>query len=386
MERVSHLRYLRHALEIAIHPSTLFIRIGFALRGLSRSVRKLSADDEHPSMSLRSALKLVLFPLVLITIQPILIFLWFLDILIWGYYMDTPVHAPVFIYAPPCTGSTTLHGVLAANKDHFCAVEMHELLLPFIATAKMHDWIRVGQAKMKQDVSRSASQEDKYSSDVSMTRRVLKTVLGIDLTEVMARCPMGNEAEGDDVLFMLYRCVGEMAFLWQPLRAGWLWGACLAHSFTPDALAELVQFQKHAVVQKVMFRRGGTRTYVSKSRMIDLAPYHMKAFPGARFVALVREAAPAFCSYWSLHTCISRDVASVHTDTHEFLHARLAFLEHYFQQMFKFFSDGRVHPIIHFEKLIRDVPAEIKRLYSLWGISVTPEHRKCSSQTGFCRR
>lgn len=59
--------------------------------------------------------------------------------------MDTPVHAPVFIYAPPCTGSTTLHGVLAANKDHFCAVEMHELLLPFIATAKMHDWIRVGQ-------------------------------------------------------------------------------------------------------------------------------------------------------------------------------------------------------------------------------------------------
>lgn len=57
----------------------------------------------------------------------------------------------------------------------------------------------------------------------------------------------------------------------------------------------------------------------------------MKAFPGARFVALVREAAPAFCSYWSLHTCISRDVASVHTDTHEFLHARLAFLEHYFQ-------------------------------------------------------
>ncbi len=70
-------------------------------------------------------------------------FLWFLDDVLYPAHRHVALQAPVFILAPPRTGSTSLHRALVSDTDRFFAPLTLELFFPFITVQKalhyLHD-------------------------------------------------------------------------------------------------------------------------------------------------------------------------------------------------------------------------------------------------------
>ena len=62
--------------------------------------------------------------------------LWLLDEVLYPGYRRVELQSPVFVLAPPRTGSTSLHRALCADSDRFFAPQLVELFFPFITVSK----------------------------------------------------------------------------------------------------------------------------------------------------------------------------------------------------------------------------------------------------------
>ena len=69
-------------------------------------------------------------------------FLWLLDELLYPSYRSVTLHEPLFILAPPRTGSTSLHRALLSDSDRFFAPVTLDLFLPFITLIKLCHFAR----------------------------------------------------------------------------------------------------------------------------------------------------------------------------------------------------------------------------------------------------
>jgi hypothetical protein len=63
-------------------------------------------------------------------------FLWFLDDVLYPAHRSVALPSPVFILAPPRTGSTSLHRALVCDEARFFAPLTLELFFPFIIVAR----------------------------------------------------------------------------------------------------------------------------------------------------------------------------------------------------------------------------------------------------------
>jgi hypothetical protein len=59
-----------------------------------------------------------------------------LDDVLYPAHRDVVLHAPVFILAPPRTGSTSLHRALVSDAERFFAPLTLELFFPFITVQR----------------------------------------------------------------------------------------------------------------------------------------------------------------------------------------------------------------------------------------------------------
>eukprot|EP00238_Polyblepharides_amylifera_P013395 CAMPEP_0196585150 /NCGR_PEP_ID=MMETSP1081-20130531/49674_1 /TAXON_ID=36882 /ORGANISM="Pyramimonas amylifera, Strain CCMP720" /LENGTH=278 /DNA_ID=CAMNT_0041906607 /DNA_START=528 /DNA_END=1364 /DNA_ORIENTATION=+ len=200
-------------------------------------------------------------------------------------------------------------------------------------------------------------------------------MLGIRADELTARHPMGRgQAEEDDIFFMFWRSIGEMSFILLPFPDALIWTSSMSKTFSPRELTAFTKFHKHAVVQKVLYRRGQGKRYCAKNHFVDFAPYFAKEYPDAKFVAVVRELRPSFCSWISLHCCVTRDLMGIRTDSPENIAAHVTCLRHFYQEMVKFFGDGKgEHMVFYFDDLVKDSALLVCQMYQKWGIPYTSQ-------------
>ena len=123
--------------------------------------------------------------------------LWLLDDLLFPAHRAVRLHAPVFIVAPPRSGSTTLHRAVAADDRRFCAPCAVELVLPFLPVMALVHWARSRPAVYRTLVALQAA---------------VNAVMGLSLSEVARRHPMGPfDSEEDDLCLLVHHVTRRAA-------------------------------------------------------------------------------------------------------------------------------------------------------------------------------
>ncbi len=123
--------------------------------------------------------------------------------MLYPSHRDLVLEAPVFILAPPRTGSTSLHRALVSDDARFFAPLVLELFFPFITVQRALHAIH-GRPALRKFV------------DVFIARFV--RIMGFKPGEVAQRHPMGLFKEDEDDIGLTARVALHAHALWMRVR------------------------------------------------------------------------------------------------------------------------------------------------------------------------
>ena len=280
-------------------------------------------------------------------------FLWLLDELLYPSYRHVKLEEPVFILAPPRTGSTSLHRALLSDESRFFAPVTVELFFPFITLSKLCHAMHASPALLRLLERGSAA---------------LSAAVCFEPGEVTLRHPMGLFAhEEDDIALTVHHQTSEICWCAVSHIQSFLWGAH-AHR-QPAATQRRSALFLTRLYQKLAYSRGAGRRLVTKSHLVGLLPALQRLHPGGRFVTILRPAAASFRSFWSLQVAISRDFGSIDSRGPEYLAMRIAFLRELHAEVVRAFASGHERrTLLLFDSFVADPAAAVAALYNQWGL------------------
>ena len=313
--------------------------------------------------------------------------LWCLDELLYPSYRHVQLRSPVFILAPPRTGSTSLHRALLADEPRFFAPLALDFFLPFLCLSRPLRALRARPA-VRRRVEAAAS--------------ALVRLLGIEPGEVARRHPMGLFTEDeDDIALTVHHVTSEISWCAVSHIQAWLWG-CHVHRLPAFTRRRSALFLTR-IYQKAAFchpRRGAGRQLCTKSHLVGLLPELKALHPSARFATIVRPAEAVFPSFWGLQRAISRDFGGFETGGRPYLEMRITFLAELNAELTRQFggrSDTAAvdaapagaadavaelsdRAVLTFEAFTADPVGCTLALYAAWGVQLPPSERAALAQ------
>ena len=249
--------------------------------------------------------------------------LWTVDDILYPAYRDVPISKPVFLVGGFRTGSTSLHRALNLDAERYVTPRFLELVFPFIVFHKFLDFLEGLDKKLG-------------TSIIHKIEARAQAAIG---PEIMAQHPMSfYEAEEDDVLFAAWHLSGWYTGTMFPSASAWI--ACGQTSTFPEASKlKMWQFYQR-VVQKVLWRRGQGRAYLSKSHLIEFMPTVAKMCPDAHFVGTVRNPCDTFVSWYALSQSASLVMGRWQLPTADAVKAHYVFWDKFGKKECDFFRDA----------------------------------------------
>ena len=205
-----------------------------------------------------------------------------LDHLLFPSFRQQQVHAPVFIIAPPRSGTTLLQKLMSMDEERFVPTKLYQAIFPSIAIQK---GIRA------------------FSGfDLRCGGLVHKLLHWAERRWFGAwddLHPMRlNEPEEDDGFFV-YTFVTEAIYLLFPF-VDELWEAGFADALPPDERRKLMEYYR-SCLQRQLYVNGPEKTILSKATQLSGAVQClMEEFPDAKFITIVRHPYQSVASHVSL--------------------------------------------------------------------------------------
>ena len=207
----------------------------------------------------------------------------FLDHILYPGFRRQKIHKPVFIIAPPRSGTTFLQKLLAKNRHTFAPVLMYQTIFPIITIQKfIHS---VAEAATRQ-----------------------KGGLLFDISSWIERHCFGGwdgmhkmrfaEPEEDDGFFV-YTFVTEAIYLLFPyVRA--LWGAGFADDLPPRQRRRLMRYYR-SCLQRHLYLNGPDKILLSKATQLSGSIQSLRnEFPDARIINILRNPVESVPSHISV--------------------------------------------------------------------------------------
>lgn len=265
-----------------------------------------------------------------------------------------PVSQPVFIIAPPRSGTSFLQKLLSLDEERFVHHKMYQTIFPSVTFQRLFDGFLRLDAALGNPLARLvASREHGWFGGWDEMHRMRLA-----------------EPEEDHALF-LYGFAGEAVFMLFPF-VDELWEVGFPDALPATDRRRLMAYYR-SCLQRHAYAVGKGRTLLLKSTCSSGAVQSlMEAFPDARFITISRHPAQSVASHvslyvpvWQAHSPEIRDDGPVAK-----AYARLAV--EWFRHLLAF--GKRVAPEqyyrIDYRDLVQDPRAAIESLYRHFGWSI----------------
>lgn len=282
-----------------------------------------------------------------------------LDRLLFAGFRRQPLREPVFIIAPPRSGTTLTQRLLSLDGDRFVNLKMYQTIFPSVTWQKL---IHLGVA--------------------------MDAAVGSPLARLMGWCERKwfggwddlhkmrlNQPEEDDALF-LYAFESEAVYMLFPFIRE-LWAAGFPDALPTEQRRQLMAYYR-SCLQRHLYTNGPTRTLLSKATQSSGTVESLMAeFPDAKFVTIIRHPYRSVASHVSLFVPVwqahSPEIAKDGPVAREYAALAVAWFKHLFAFREKI-APERYH-CIDYRDLVRDPRAAIEALYAHFGWPVSEEFR-----------
>jgi len=282
-----------------------------------------------------------------------------LDQLFFPGFKKQPVREPVFIVAPPRSGTTLTQKLMSLDDERFVHNKLYQTIFPAVTFQRFFD----GLVWLDQHTGRMAGRLIAWAEK--------KWFGGWDDIHKM-RFDQPEEDDG----FFVYSFVTEAIFLLF-LHVDELWEAGFPDALPPEDRRKLMRYYK-SCLQRQLYANGPGKTLLSKATQSSGAVESLlEAFPDAKFVTIVRHPYKSVASHvsvfypvWQAH---SPELAKDSPVSKSY--ARLAV--RWFQHLFEF--RNKVNPAqyycIDYRDLTRDPKAALEKLYAHFGWTMSDAYR-----------
>ena len=279
-----------------------------------------------------------------------------LDHILYPEFRRQKIRQPVFIIAPPRSGTTFLQKLLAKNRGTFAPVLMYQTIFPSITIQKII-----------QSVALASRQKGGLLFDISswIERHCFG---GWDGMHKMRFA----EPEEDDGYFV-YTFVTEAIYLLFPfVRA--LWGAGFADDLPPRQRRRLMRYYR-SCLQRHLYLNGPEKILLSKATQLSGSIQCLKAeFPDARIVNILRnpvESIPSHISvFYSVWNWVDPSIGKKSRVSLEYAELAAAWFLHLEKNDITSRSENYLR--IFYTDLVRHPDRAARSIYRHFGIPLTP--------------
>jgi len=233
-------------------------------------LKALSLSLFQKPFRIRRWIYVLFFSALFLSFMPFVALLRWLDILLFPDFRKTEVHQPVFIIAPPRSGTTFLQNALCQDEERFIYWRMYQTIFPSICSQKLVDVLVYLDHKLG----------SVFSSLLNWCEK--KWFGGWDDLHKMRL----NQAEEDDAIY-LYAFVSEAIFLLFPFVEQ-LWNVGFPDALPAQKRQKLMAYYRSCLQRQIYANGNGRAMLIKSTQSCGAVESLKKEFPDARFITIMR--------------------------------------------------------------------------------------------------
>lgn len=328
----------------------------FNYRGFLKALKLALAKRPF---SLRHQLYVLFFSILFLSFVLLVALGRLLDHLLFPGFKKVKVERPVFIIAPPRSGTSFLQKVLCHDEERFVHWKMYQTIFPCIVFQKVFDVLAKFDAKLGSPLQRLSGWCSK------------KWFGGWDDMHRMRL----DQPEEDQALF-LYAFASEAIFMLFPF-VDQLWEIGFPDALPTEDRKKLMAYYR-SCMQRHLYANGGGRTILTKSTHASGSIESIsEEFKDARFITIVRHPYESIASHvslfvpaWQAH---SPEISRAGPESKEYAGLAIAWYKHLYQ------FRSRVAPesfySIDYRDLHKNPEQVIENVYSHFGWTISESYR-----------
>ncbi len=282
-----------------------------------------------------------------------------LDHLFFGAFRKQPVAKPVFIVAPPRSGTTLLQKLLSMDEERFSHLKMYQTILPAVSYQRLCNWLVQIDDKAGHPFGKLINWAEK------------KWFGGWDDMHKMRL----NQPEEDDALF-LYAFQSEAIYLLFPFIDE-LWAAGFLDAL-PEVERRKVMRYYRSCLQRHLFADGPAKTLLSKATQSSGAvDALLEEFPDANFITIIRHPYRSVASHVSLFVPVWQAHSPEITRNGPVSQAYARLAVEWYKHLFAFGrrAPDRQYYCVDYRDLVRNPREAVEKIYDFFGWSISDRYR-----------